>query len=104
MTDTPATSTSWWLYILDCDGRLYTGISTDPERRYREHLAGGARAAKFSRASKNIEMKYSVEVGERSLALRLEYGVKQLARPAKLEIVEGELGLAALVERLDVRR
>jgi len=46
-----ATESTWWLYLLDCDGRLYTGISTNPERRYQEHLAGGAKGARFTRSA-----------------------------------------------------
>ncbi|NCO18726.1 MAG: GIY-YIG nuclease family protein [Gammaproteobacteria bacterium] len=34
-----AAAPAWWIYILDCDGRLYTGITTDPDRRLREHRA-----------------------------------------------------------------
>ena len=101
MTDTSATSdTRWWLYILDCDGRLYTGISTDPQRRYQEHLDGGPKAAKFARASKQIEMKYTLEVGDRSLALRLEYRLKQLKRVDKVAVVESQPELEALLERV----
>lgn len=103
MTDSPTISPSgWWLYILDCDGRLYTGISTDPERRYCEHLAGGPKAAKFSRGSQQIEMKYTVRVGPHSLALKLEHAVKRLKRSDKLALLEERPDLHALTERLDV--
>ncbi len=37
----------WFVYILECDkSSLYTGVNTDVERRYREHLGGGVRSAK----------------------------------------------------------
>ena len=100
-TDTaPQTAPCWWLYLLDCDGRLYTGISTDPIRRLREHQSGGARAAKFSRSSRHIDLKYSVPVGERGLALSIEYHIKQQSRQCKLAIVQQQPDLSALINLL----
>ena len=41
----------WSIYIIrTVDDRLYAGVSTDVSRRYREHLAGGVRAAKYLKA------------------------------------------------------
>ncbi|MBY0340808.1 MAG: GIY-YIG nuclease family protein, partial [Rhodocyclaceae bacterium] len=32
---------TWYLYLIECDdGSLYTGITTDVERRYAQHVAG----------------------------------------------------------------
>jgi putative endonuclease len=31
----------WYVYLIECrDGSLYTGIATDVDRRYAEHVAG----------------------------------------------------------------
>ena len=68
-----STPRSWWIYILDCDGRLYTGVTTDPERRLREHRAGRTRAARFTRGATSAELRYAVAVGGRSLALQAEW-------------------------------
>lgn len=78
----------WKLYILDCDGRLYTGITTDLQRRLREHQAGGKRAAKFTRAASQVQLCYEVSVGGRGLAARAEAGLKKLTRVQKQQIVE----------------
>jgi putative endonuclease len=91
---------SWWLYILDCDGRLYTGITTDPERRLQEHRAGRSRAARFTRGATSVELRYAVAVGERSLALRAEYRLKRLPRSEKLALCEQSPSVAELLERL----
>ena len=93
-------SPQWWLYILDCDGRLYTGISTDPERRYREHLAGGTRAAKFARSGRRLEMKYRVALGSRALAQKAEYRVKRISRQEKQALLKQAPGPRALLALL----
>lgn len=77
----------WHLYILDCDGRLYTGISTDPERRLLEHRSGGVRGARFTRGAAQLELLWQVEVGDRSLAQRAEYRLRRLKRGDKLSII-----------------
>lgn len=82
-----ATESIWWLYLLDCDGRLYTGISTDPQRRYQEHLSGGAKGARFTRAATRIALLWRVPIGDRSLALRAEHRLKQLPRARKLALI-----------------
>lgn len=73
----------WAVYIIRADdNRLYTGITTDIERRWRQHAEqrGGA---KFFRGRKPMALVY-VETGhDRSSASRREAAIKQLARPAK---------------------
>ncbi|PKM22102.1 MAG: endonuclease [Gammaproteobacteria bacterium HGW-Gammaproteobacteria-14] len=86
MSETP-----WWLYLLDCDGRLYTGISTDPQRRYQEHLSGGPKGARFTRAATQVSLLWSAEIGDRSLALRAEHRLRKLPRTRKLAVIEASL-------------
>ena len=77
----------WHLYVLDCDGRYYTGVTTDLQRRLDEHCAGKSRAAKFTRAARSRTLVYSVGIGDRSLALRAEARFKKLRRPRKALVV-----------------
>ncbi|MBY6204269.1 GIY-YIG nuclease family protein [Halomonas denitrificans] len=95
--------TTWWIYVLDCDGRLYTGVTTDPERRLQEHRDGRSRAARFTRGSASIELRYAVAVGGRSLALRAEYRLKRLSRSEKLMLCAQSPSTAELLERLALR-
>jgi putative endonuclease len=77
------------LYILRCaDGSLYTGITTDVEKRVAEH-ASGSRGAKYLRGKGPLELVLAEVVGDRATASRLEYRVKQLPRAQKLELIEG---------------
>ncbi len=90
----------WWLYIANCDGRLYTGITTDVARRIDEHQRGLARAARFTRAAKEVELVYHASVGDRATALRLERRVKRLPRDRKRALVDEAPDGYTLVQRL----
>lgn len=81
----------WSVYMIEAtDGRIYTGISTDPQRRLAEHAAGGARAARFFRGRRPRRMIF-VETGHsRSSALRREAGIKRLSRSEKLKLAVSE--------------
>jgi predicted GIY-YIG superfamily endonuclease len=59
----------WSVYIIrTIDNRLYSGVSTDVARRYREHLSGGVRAAKYLKAHRPQSLAFSLPIGSRSLA------------------------------------
>ena len=75
---------SWYAYIVECrGGRLYTGTTTDPARRYEEHKSG-KRGAKFTRAHPPEKLLASKEAGDRSAALKLEAALRRLSRTEKL--------------------
>ena len=77
----------WFLYVIETDGeRLYTGITTDVERRFAEHQSG--KGARFMRGRKNFRLRHQQLVGDRSLASKLEYAFKQLKRSQKLHWIE----------------
>ena len=76
-----------FLYILRCaDGSLYSGITTDLERRLREHNAGTA-GARDTRGRRPVSLAYSERLPDRAQALRREHAVKQLDRAAKLQLL-----------------
>ncbi|HVA54298.1 MAG TPA: GIY-YIG nuclease family protein [Gammaproteobacteria bacterium] len=69
--------------MLDCrDGRLYTGITTNIERRLSEHNAG-RKGARFTRANPPVRLLAARQVLNRSAALKLEATLKKLSRPQK---------------------
>ncbi|TQI78489.1 putative endonuclease [Serratia fonticola] len=78
--------TTWHLYMLRMpSGMLYTGITTDVERRMAQHQAG--KGAKALRGKGVLELVFHCPVGDRSTALRLEYRVKQLSKKQKERLV-----------------
>ncbi|MDR9467491.1 GIY-YIG nuclease family protein [Marinospirillum sp.] len=79
----------WHLYILQlASGQLYTGITTDVERRFAEHQSGSARAAKSLRGKGPLQLVFTCRAGDQSQALRLEARVKKLSRAEKLKVVQ----------------
>jgi putative endonuclease len=79
--------TSWYLYVLECsDQTLYTGITTDPERRTHEHNHT-RRAARYTRCRRPVELVACWPYDDRSEASKAEYAFKQLARSEKLRRV-----------------
>jgi putative endonuclease len=78
---------SWYVYILECaDGSLYTGITTDLERRLREHNEGKL-GARYTRARRPVALRYSATFENRSEASVEEAKIKKLSRRKKLELV-----------------
>ena len=77
----------WYLYILRCgDGTLYTGITTDVEKRLEAHRAG--KGAKYTRGRGPLELVYREECATHSDALRRELEIKGLPREEKQRIIE----------------
>ncbi len=78
----------WHLYVVrTVDRNLYAGVSTDVARRFAEHASQGRKAAKYLRAHRPARLVFSQAIGTRSLALKVEYRFKQLAKPQKERIV-----------------
>lgn len=81
-------SLGWFLYMIQtANGVLYTGISTDPARRLRQHngeLKGGARAL---RGKGPLSLVYQQAMPDRAAASKAEYQVKQLSKEAKLQLI-----------------
>ena len=86
---------AYYTYILRCsDGSLYTGITTDPARRFREH-AGGKRAAgaKYTAARQPLGYECAFRSADRSAASKLEARIKKLSRGEKLRLLAGDEAL-----------
>ncbi|SMG35767.1 GIY-YIG nuclease family protein [Cedecea sp. NFIX57] len=91
--------TSWYLYLIRCpDNRLYTGITTDVARRFAQHQSG--KGAKALRGKGDLDLVFSQRVGNRSLALRVEYRIKQWNKAEKERLVAGKLALEDLLTSL----
>lgn len=77
---------TWYLYILRCgDDTLYTGITTDIDRRLEAHSQG--RGAKYTRGRGPLEIVYREVCGSHSQALRRELEIKALSRREKLALL-----------------
>jgi len=78
---------SYFIYMLKCsDNTLYTGITTDIERRIEEHNSS-PKGAKYTKLRRPVELVYSEESEDRSSASKREYAIKKLSRVKKLELI-----------------
>lgn len=80
----------YYVYILRCaGGTLYTGITTDPARRFREHCGQGGRGAKYTHARPPLRIEAVWSAPDRREAARLESRIKMLSRPEKEDLICG---------------
>ena len=75
-----------WVYMLRCaDGSLYTGWSTDVQRRLVQHRAG--KASRYTASRLPVELAFAARMADRSAARREEARIKALGRRAKLALM-----------------
>lgn len=85
----------YYVYILRCaDQTLYTGITTDVDRRAAVHNSG--KGAKYTRSRLPITVVYYEECEDKSCALRRELEIKRMARDEKLALIRSAENKAAL--------
>jgi len=83
-----SSKSDWFVYIIEADnGNLYTGITTDLERRFTEHQTkqGGARFFHTSAAKKMV---FHESHPDRSSASKRESAIKKLSRKEKIELIK----------------
>lgn len=74
-------------YILRCcDGTLYSGYTTDPQRRLEQHNAG--KASKYTRSRRPVEFAGVWQWDDKTSALSAEYRIKRLSREKKLQLID----------------
>jgi putative endonuclease len=80
--------TEYFVYIVRCaDGSLYTGWTTDLERRLNEHNRGVA--SKYTRARLPLRLVYHEQMLSKSDALKREFAIKKLTRAQKKKLLAG---------------
>ena len=78
----------YFVYILECaNDSLYTGITTNVERRFDQHKKG--RGGHYTRAKKVTQIVYTEKHPNRSSALKREAQIKGWARQKKLNLIRG---------------
>jgi putative endonuclease len=81
---------SWFVYMVRCnDHTLYTGITTNLEKRVKAHNSenGGAR---YTKSRRPVTLVYSRRTESRSAASKLEYQIKKMSRKSKLLLIGGK--------------
>lgn len=77
---------AFYCYILECaDKTYYTGWSTDPERRARQHDNG--KGARYTRSRRPVRLVYVEECPDRAAAMKRERAIKALSRLQKQKLI-----------------
>lgn len=77
-----------YTYIVECsDGTLYTGWTTDLDRRVKQHNTG--KGAKYTKARIPAKLRYFEEFIEKEEAMKRECAIKKLSRKEKLILING---------------
>ncbi len=78
---------TWFVYVIRVsDDSLYTGITTDVQRRFQEHCSP-LKGARYFRGRQPIEVVYRECHPDRGSALRREADIKKLSRKQKLKVM-----------------
>ena len=87
------TTPQWYVYLMRCaDNSLYTGVTTDPDRRVREHngeLKG--KGAKYTRTRRPVTLAVAIPLPSKVAVYQAEYAIKRLSKSEKESVVS--LGL-----------
>jgi len=77
----------FFCYILECsDGTFYTGWTTDPSRREKQHNAGTG--ARYTRVRRPVRMVYIEQQPDRASAMKRELAIKRMGRAGKGKLVK----------------
>jgi putative endonuclease len=88
---------NWFLYLIRCKhGRLYTGITTDVERRFEEHKSSDKKGSKYLRGKTPLKLVLKKKIGNKSMALKIEAKVKKLSKINKELLIEGKIKIRDL--------
>ena len=75
----------YFVYLLQCSDRsIYTGITTDVERRFLEHKGG--KGGHYTRSRSVKKILYTEEHPDRSSASKREAEIKKMSRTDKLKL------------------
>ncbi len=84
----------WHLYMIRVkNGSLYTGIATDVDRRFAEHVEGGKKGSKYLRGRGPLKLVFRKKIGTRSQASKAEAQVKKLPKSAKEQLARRKVKL-----------
>ncbi len=78
----------WYVYIVKCsDNTLYTGITTDLDRRLDEHNNDERLAAAYTRCRRPVTLVYTEKQDSRSAASKREYRIRRMTRARKQTLI-----------------
>ena len=90
----------WYLYLIRCrDSTLYTGISTDVDRRLAQHQGEGNAGSKYLKGRGPLSLVFQEKLGSKSLALKVERRVKRMSKARKEKLIKVSRYAVQIVNR-----
>jgi len=90
----PEPDTVWSVYLIRTRlNTLYAGVTTDVERRFKEHASNSKKGARYLRGKGPLVLMWHQAIGDKKEAMSLEYKIKQIDRKKKLSLIHGSLTL-----------
>lgn len=95
----------YYIYMLRCmDNSIYTGITTDIERRMNEHFSKDKRCAKYTETHTPKKLESLWETDTRVFASKLEYHIKSLTKKQKESLIVSHDLQSVLKDKVDIDR
>lgn len=95
----------YYTYMLRCaDNSLYTGMTSDLEKRLNEHMLKEKNGAKYTKSHDVIKLETAWKSKDKSLACKLEYQIKTLTKQEKEKLIAREKLSTFLSGKVDCRR
>jgi len=89
----------WYLYMIRLENNhLYTGITTDIDRRFTEHKSG--KGAKYLRGKGKMTLVFTDKIGDHSTALKMEIRIKKMSKSEKERLINGDRNIRDELEHL----
>lgn len=93
----------YYTYMVRCeDNSIYTGMTNNLEKRIEEHLS--KKGAKYTKSHNAIKLETAWKSKNKSLACKLEYQIKNLAKQQKENLINGEKLSTYLKGKIDGRK
>ena len=95
----------YYTYMIRCDDNsIYTGMTSDIDRRIEEHFSKDKKAAKYTKSHNAIKLEAAWKCKEKSLACSLEAYIKQLTKRQKEELIKNKILKEYFKGKIDCRR
>ena len=96
----------YYIYMLRCkDDSIYTGITTDLDRRMKEHFGAGEKSSKYTSSHVALKLEVAWQTENKALASKLEYWIKQLSKAQKEILIKDDTRMDSIMgDRIDVKK
>ena len=92
----------YYFYILRCsENSLYCGVTSNPERRVKEHNSNNSKASRFTRARQPVKLVYTEEYKDLKSAMRRELQIKKWPKVKKEALISNN---RQLLKKLSKRK